>query len=199
MWHIVVNKVWYSGSHYHTAEVLVLGVFSENRRHGFTHQLICQQQDSLEAKLSAAEVKKIFKTGSEQLHDKDVVVAFGAAPSDLRYPDCTWVNMHKLTHAIYTWCMPWWVTITRWYTHILNPFYESFAIKTKLYCIKLENKQNDYGCRPLQWPTNNKLMDDMVHTHTHVHTYTHMHTHRYRRKHTHKHRHRYTPPDCIIL
>jgi len=48
--------------------------------------LICKHEDSLHGKSSRAEVEEILETGSEQIHDEDVVVPLLAVPPDVRDP-----------------------------------------------------------------------------------------------------------------
>ena len=45
-----------------------------------TNHLVCQHQDSLHGKPSRTEVEKVFKTGSQQIHDQDIVVSFLSKP-----------------------------------------------------------------------------------------------------------------------
>ena len=52
-----------------------------------TYQLVCQQEDSLERELSAAKVEEILQTGSEEIHDHGVIVAFCSKPADKRDAD----------------------------------------------------------------------------------------------------------------
>ena len=48
--------------------------------------LICKHEDSLHGESSGAEVEEILQTGSEQIHDEDVVVPLLAVPPDVRDP-----------------------------------------------------------------------------------------------------------------
>jgi hypothetical protein len=47
------------------------------------YHLICQKQHRLDSKLATAEVKEVLQTGTEQLHDHDIVVTLNAEPFDL--------------------------------------------------------------------------------------------------------------------
>ena len=54
-----------------------------------THQLVSQQQDGLQRKLSVAEVEKIFERWAKEIEDHCVVVALGAEPPNERNANAT--------------------------------------------------------------------------------------------------------------
>jgi hypothetical protein len=45
-----------------------------------THQLICQEQDSLQVELAVAEIEEILKRWAKTFKDQDIVVAFHSKP-----------------------------------------------------------------------------------------------------------------------
>jgi len=58
-------------------EILVVDVFNSS------NHLIRQHEDSLHCESSRAKVEQILETGSEEIHDEDVVVPLLAVPPDV--------------------------------------------------------------------------------------------------------------------
>ena len=54
-----------------------------------THELIGEEQHSLEAELAMTEVEEVLERWSEEIDNHGVVVAFGAEPANERYTDAT--------------------------------------------------------------------------------------------------------------
>jgi hypothetical protein len=50
-------------------------------------ELIGQEQNGLQRELAVAKVEEVFQTGSEQIENHGIVVAFGSKPTDEWDPD----------------------------------------------------------------------------------------------------------------
>jgi hypothetical protein len=51
------------------------------------HQLISEQEDSLEGEFAVAEVEQVLERRTEEIEDHGIVVAFGTEPPDERHAD----------------------------------------------------------------------------------------------------------------
>jgi hypothetical protein len=49
-----------------------------------SYHLISKHEHSLEGELALAVVEQIFKTGSQEINDHDIVVTFNSEPMDIR-------------------------------------------------------------------------------------------------------------------
>ena len=54
-----------------------------------THQLIGQQQHSLQTELAVAEVEKVLEGGAKKIDDHRIIVTFSSEPSNERDTDAT--------------------------------------------------------------------------------------------------------------
>lgn len=52
------------------------------------HQLVCEHEDRLQAKLPVAKVEEVLQARSQEVNDHDVVVPLNTIPPDVRNADC---------------------------------------------------------------------------------------------------------------